>query len=408
MCAHVLGPHHDVVLFESDGRLGGHANTVKVDDPEAGELNVDTGFIVHNDRNYPNLVRLFDELGVSVRDTEMSFAVTDQDPNSRTLGFSYRATNLNTLFADRKNVVDPTMWRLLVDIARFYRHGRELLSMEDPPADLTIGDFVARHRYGKSFVDLHLLPMGSAIWSADPRSFLEFPALSLMRFYDNHGLLGIGKRPQWRTVVGGSAQYVAEIERRFPGEIRLNAPVESVSRGFDGGVEVTSGGATETFDEVILACHADQALEMIADASRQEKELLGAFTFEHNAATLHTDTSLLPPKPRAWAAWNCERRSDSGGATLSYDLTTLQGLPGSERYLVSLNSDRWIDDDKVIRRIGYSHPVFDTAALEAQPKLRALSGTDGLHFCGAWLGYGFHEDGAASALDVCEDLGISW
>ncbi|MFP5489365.1 MAG: FAD-dependent oxidoreductase [Acidimicrobiia bacterium] len=405
-CAHVLGPHHDVVLYEAASRLGGHANTVDVDDPAAGRIQVDTGFIVHNDRNYPNLVALFDELGVATVDTEMSFGVTDRDPASPTSGFTYRATSPNTMFADRRNVVRPAMWRMLRDVARFYRAARAFL--DDGDDETTLTQFLDDAGYSREFVELHLLPMGASVWSADPARFAEFPARTLFRFLDNHGLLGVGDRPQWRTIPGGSRVYVDAIAARFPGEIRLASPVESVRRTADG-VEVTANGRVDRFDRVVLATHSDQALAMLVDPSPVEQKVLGAVRYQPNRATLHTDTSLLSPHRRAWSAWNYERHGDDQrAATLTYDMTELQHLPGSRRYLVSLNSDDRIDPDTVLARFDYAHPVFDGDAIEAQRRFDEIDGVDRIHYCGAWWGYGFHEDGMASALRVCHRIGVHW
>jgi len=419
-CAHLLGPHHDVVLYEADDRLGGHANTVDVEDPVAGRIGIDTGFIVHNDRNYPHLVRLFDELGVEVSDTEMSFGVLDADPGSSRRGLAYRATNLDTLFADRANLRRSTIWRMLIDIARFYRHANRFLATGRPPgastplADpeaLTTAEFLERGGYGSEFVDLHLIPMGAAVWSAEPSTFDAFPAASLFRFLSNHGLLGIGRRPQWRTIVGGSRAYVDAIAARFEGDIRRSSPVERIGRR-DEEVAVLSagpdGGDEAIYDTVILACHAPQALALLADATPLETELLGAFRTQPNRATLHTDTSILPPNPKTWAAWNYARRSPAqSAATLTYDLTLLQDLPGSERYLVSLNSEDSIDPSSILASIDYAHPVFDTASVTAQARLGEIN-RDDTWFCGAWTAYGFHEDGFASAVGVCRALGVAW
>lgn len=413
-CAHVLGAQHEVTLFEADERLGGHANTVDVEDPTAGTLGVDTGFIVHNDRNYPNFQRLLTELDVSAQDTEMSFAVTD-----RTSGFSYRATNPNTLFAKRSNIVNPTMWRMLADIIRFYRNARRHLGdVDNGVADadaLTLGRFLEHGRYGAPFVDLHLIPMGAAVWSADPSTFDEFPATTLFRFLHNHGLLGVGDRPQWRTIAGGSRRYVQAIADAFGGTIRISTPVVGV-RGGDDGVVVTSIERTaeaeaatvpteETFDRVVLACHSDQALAMLADASPAENEILGAIGYQPNTATLHTDVSLLSPHRRAWAAWNYDRLGDDDTtAAVTYDMTNLQRLPGSRRYLVSLNSDHRIDPDTVLARFDYAHPVFDQAAVAAQARHAEIDGVRRIHYCGAYWGHGFHEDGVVAALRACERI----
>jgi predicted NAD/FAD-binding protein len=406
-CAHVLGPHHDVVLFEADRRLGGHSNTLDVDDPVAGRLAVDTGFIVHNDRNYPNLVRLFGELGVVTVNTDMSFAVTDRDPASPTFGFTYRATNLDTLFADRRNLANPTMWKMLSEINRFYRRARQLLAEPDP--SISLDQFLLANRFSRDFVELHLRPMGAAVWSAAPSTFGEFPAISLFMFLKNHGLLGFGRRPQWRTITGGSRTYVDAIAARFAGQIRLACPVIGVERSAVDTVMVSTAHGVEEFDAVVLAVHSDQALAMLARPTAQERAVLGAIRYQQNRVTLHTDTTLLSPVRKAWAAWNYDRRGeDQKEATLTYDLTALQHLPGSRRYLVSLNSDTYIAPGSVLAEIDYAHPVFDRAAIDVQGHFETIDGFGGVHFCGAWWGHGFHEDGITSALRVCERLGISW
>ena len=297
-CAHLLDGLHRVTLFEADDRPGGHANTVTVDDPDAGPLGVDTGFIVHNDRNYPNLVRLFDQLGVATRPSEMSFGVADGSSD-----FAYRATNLATLLARPANAVDPRLWRMLVDIIRFFRHARRFLA--DPDPNLTIGAFLERGRYSDAFLRLHLLPMGAAVWSTGPTDFTRFPAASLLAFLDNHGLLGVGDRPQWRTVVGGSTTYVQAILDRFGGEVRLGCPVAEVSRTGRASrpvVTVASPGRREEFDAVILACHSDQARKLLVDRTVLEDDVLGGVAYLDNEAVLHTDISgTTSPDPTSTA-----------------------------------------------------------------------------------------------------------
>jgi len=412
----VLGPRHDVTVFEADSRLGGHSNTVTVDDPVEGPISVDTGFIVHNDRNYPNLSRLLSELSIPVQDTEMSFAVTDRGFGGEGAVFTYSATSLGTLFADRRNLRRPTMWRMLADIVRMYRSANRLLDMHDAdPSSVddraSLADFLSAGRYSPAFVDLHLVPMGASVWSADPASFDAFPAISLFRFLRNHGLLSFRNRPQWRTIVGGSHTYVDAIAAQFTGTLHLGTPVLGITRDF-GGVSVRTGSGSEQFDKVILACHSDQALRMLDDATVAEKEVLGAIAYQPNVATLHTDTGVLSPIRGAWAAWNYERPrpglDPEGVATLTYDMTALQHLPGSRRYLVSLNSDHRIDPGSVIDSFTYSHPVFDGPAIAAQRRFDEIDGVSGTHFCGAYWGYGFHEDGITSALRVCERLGATW
>lgn len=398
--AHILDPEREIVLFEAADRLGGHSNTVNVQDSVAGPLALDTGFIVHNDRNYPNLIRLFDELGVERQDSEMSFGV--HDPTS---GLSYRATNLRTLFADGRNALNTGYWRMLADIPRFWRDANRALQQPDPA--LTLSEFLADRSYSTEFVDWHLVPMGAAIWSADPSTFGDFPAVSLFSFLANHGLLGVGKRPQWMTVTGGSQQYVAALADRLQGDVRLASPVTRVERA-SGGINVTTRDTAELFDEVVLACHTDQALEILVDAAPAEKEILGSIGYQPNRATLHTDTSVLPSARRAWSAWNYEIVAEATTPTVTYDLTLLQRLGGSDRYLLSLNMDDRIDDAKVIRRIEYSHPVFDRAAMVAQGRLDEINGVTGVYFAGAWAGHGFHEDGLRAAIEVCNKMGVRW
>lgn len=403
-CAHLLDAGHDVTLFEADDRLGGHTNTVEVVDPDAGPLAVDTGFIVHNDRNYPNLLRLFDRLEVATKDSEMSFSVSDAAS-----GFTYRATNLHSLLARPRNAVDPRLWRMVIDIARFYRAGKRFLVSPDP--SVTIGEFLERGRYSEPFIELHLLPMGAAVWSTSPERFSAFPAATLLTFLSNHGLLSIGDRPQWRTVVGGSRTYVDALVRRFTGHIRLDCAVNEVRRQRDGdgnltGVSVSSTAGLETFDQVIFACHSDQAISLIVDPSPAETELLSSITYEESEAVLHTDTTVLSPAKRAWAAWNYHVVNDSSKPTLTYDMTLLQRLPGKQRYLVTLNPETELSG--VIGRYRYSHPQFTKAAVAAQKRVDEIDGVDGLFFCGAYWGYGFHEDGFVSAVRVCNKLGATW
>jgi predicted NAD/FAD-binding protein len=401
-CAHVLGPHREVVLYEADDRLGGHANTVVVEDPDGTEVAVDTGFIVHNRRNYPNLVRLLDELDVPTQPTEMSFGVTD-----RRAGLTYRATNPSTLFADRRNLARPAVWRMLADVVRFWRSARHLLEAPDDHSALTLGAFVDAEGYSEAFLEWHLRPMVSAIWSADPHGLERAGALTTLRFLDNHGVLGLGDRPQWRTIVGGSRVYVDAVARRFDGKVRLGCPVRAVVRK-PSGVDAVTDDGREAFDDVILACHSDQALRLLADPTPDERRILGAIAYQPNHAVLHTDVSLLSPNQRAWAAWNYEVVPDAASVAVTYDLTTLQRLAGSQRYLVSLNQATRIDPSRVLGTFDYAHPVLDLDATQAQRRLDRISGVDRVHFCGAWAHNGFHEDGMVSALEVCARLGVQW
>ncbi len=404
-CAHLLDGRHRVTVYEAGDRAGGHANTVVVEDPDAGPLGVDTGFIVHNDRNYPNLLRLLHRLDVATKPSEMSFGVEDRDS-----GFAYRATNPATLLARPGNIVDRRWWQMVNDIGRFFRHARRFLA--DPDPTVTIGTFLERGEYSDAFIELHLLPMGAAVWSAGLDDFASFPAQSLLRFLDNHGLLGIGNRPQWRTIEGGSRHYVDAILDRFGGRIELGCAVERIGVADSTGgsdqptVEVDTTTGPRRHDAVILACHSDQAAKLLAPTRPETAAVLGAITYRDNDAVLHTDTSFLPRAKRARAAWNYHLGGQRGRPTLTYDLTTLQRLPGRHRYLVSINPDRQPADE--IARFRYAHPQFDLAAIEAQQRWDEIDGVDGLHFCGAYWGYGFHEDGLVSALRVCRKLGVQW
>ncbi len=404
-CAHLLDGRHRVTLYEASQRPGGHANTVAVEDPDAGPLGVDTGFIVHNDRNYPNLLRLLHRLEVATKPSEMSFGVEERDS-----GFAYRATNPATLLARPGNITDRRWWLMLRDIARFFRDARRFLA--DPDPTVTIGTFLDRGRYSDAFVELHLLPMGAAVWSTGLDDFTDFPAQSLLQFLDNHGLLGVGNRPQWRTIDGGSRRYVDAILDRFGGRLELGCAVERIAvdhqPGHGGGstVELDTTAGPRRHDAVILACHSDQAAELLASSRPETQAILRAITYRDNDAVLHTDTSFLPRAPRARAAWNYHVGDDRRRPTLTYDLTTLQRLAGRHRYLVTINPDRQPAGE--IARFRYAHPQFDRAAIEAQGRWDEIDGVDGLHFCGAYWGYGFHEDGLVSALRVCRKLGVQW
>ena len=404
VCAHVLGPRHEVTVFEAEARPGGHTHTVRV--PVNGrELSVDTGFLVYNERTYPGLVRLFGQLKVATKPSDMSFSVSDE-----ATGVEYRGTSPNSVFSQRRNLVRPEFLRMLVDVARFNRAGQRLLS--DPPdTSYTLADMLAEGRWSKAFADWYLVPLGSSIWSADPASFTQMPASTLTRFFDRHGMLSVADKPAWRTVTGGAVHYVdaALAPVRAAGRLRLSSPVEQILRT-DEGVELRCGGGRpQRFDHVVVATHSDQALAMLADASRAEKEVLGDIRYQPNRVTLHTDARLMPTNRRAWAAWNYHRpATPSDRVTVTYDLNRLQGLGGTMPILVSLNRDDDIDPAKVLRRFEYSHPVMDSAAVAAQARHREISGPHGVSFCGAYWGSGFHEDGVQSALSVCEGLGVRW
>ncbi len=399
--AHLLLPRHDVHLFEADDRPGGHANTVRVE-LDGRDVAADTGFLVYNERTYPRFTRLLAELGIGTHASDMSFAVSD-----RASGLEWRGTSLNTVFAQRGNVFRPRFLAMLTDVARFNRIARHVL--EDPASSpATLADLLAGHRWSRGFVDWYLVPMGSAIWSADPTTFTRIPARTFTEFFSRHGLLRLRDQPQWRTITGGSARYVeallAPLRRR--GRLHLATPVTKVRRD-NGHVELLTESGPSTFDHVVLAVHSDDALAMLADPTAGERAALGAIRYQPNRATLHTDTSLMPVNRRAWASWNYLRpNGESHQATLTYHLNALQGLDVHQPLLVTLNRDDEIDPRRVIRRFDYAHPVIDAEAVAAQSHQRAISGGD-VSFCGAYWGYGFHEDGVNSAVAVCERFGVS-
>jgi predicted NAD/FAD-binding protein len=400
--AHFLAPQHDVTLFEAASRLGGHTNTVRLDLPDETH-HVDTGFIVHNRTNYPVFCSLIDTWGVQTQESEMSFSVSC----ART-GLEFAGTDLNGLFAQRRNAASPAFWKLLKEVARFGVAGRRFLAADpDSPDGPTTGEFLAEHGFSPTFVDSYLVPLGSAIWSADPAGFDRFPARALLRFLDNHGLLTLVKRPSWRTITGGSQRYLDAALGQMRVDVRLASPVHKLRRD-DDGVEVLTDRGPERFDAVVSAVHSDQALRMLADPTDAEREVLGSVRYQRNIAVLHTDERLLPSSPRAWAAWNYHRPSvDSGLPTVTYLMNRLQRLDSSRQICVTLNRQDEIRADRVHATIEYHHPVYDHAAFAAQRRWHEVNGARRTWYCGAWWGYGFHEDGAASARRVALALGVT-
>ena len=403
--ARALAADAEVTLFEQDDRLGGHAHTVPLT-LDGVSHGVDTGFLVFNHRTYPKLVRLFDELGVETAPAEMSFSV--QVPQQ---GLEWSGSSLDTVFAQRANLLRPRFYGMLVDILRFNRLASALAVSSGGPDTLEpVADFLQRHRFGRAFVDDYLLPMVACIWSCPTAQMLRFPIASLVRFCHNHGLLQVSDRPQWFTVRGGSRHYV---ERMLPRTVRrcLATPARRVER-LGMGVSVCTDQGRMRFDEVVLACHSDQALGLLTDADADERALLGAIRYQANEVLLHTDERLLPRRRKAWAAWNYERASSAADersqVCLHYLINRLQPLPWSRPVVVSMNPVRAPAPDSVFGRWEVQHPVFDAAAIAAQRQLPGLQGRRSTWFAGAWTGYGFHEDGLASALDVAAALRQSW
>lgn len=414
------GLGHRVTLFEAGRYFGGHANTVDVSLPgEDGcpiTHGVDTGFLVFNERTYPNLIGLFERLGVPTAASDMSFSV-QVPPDARGLsglrpGLEWCGSSLDTVFAQRRNLVSPAFWRMLGDILRFNRLSTAM-AQQGSEAQLRqpIGDFLREQGFGAAFQEGYLLPMVACIWSCPVQQMMRFPMATLIRFCHNHGLLQVANRPQWFTVAGGSREYVRRIVEQLP-DARLNCPVERVAplgEGGQAGVMVHSARGPERFDDVIFACHPDQALRLLGDAAQDdERAVLGAIRYHPNRAVLHTDTRLLPRRRAAWAAWNYERASDVGQedrhVCLHYLINRLQPLPWSQPVVVSLNPLREPDPAQVLAEIDYEHPVFDQAAIDAQGHLPGLQGRRHLWFAGAWAGYGFHEDGLKSGLAAAQGL----
>ena len=390
--AHRLARDHDITVFEAGGHVGGHTNTIDVHTP-AGDWAIDTGFIVLNDRNYPNFSALLDELGVATQPTHMGFSVAADFED-----FEYSGTPRG-LLCQRRNLLRPRFGRMVADLVRFNREMNELLDGEDP--GVSLGEYLERGSYSRWFVDRLIVPQASAVWSADPAQMWEFPVRFLAEFFRNHGMLGFRDRPQWMTVAGGSARYVDALTAPFADRIRINTPVVAVTR-YEGQVEVTPGnGEAEAFDDVVLACHADQALAMLTNPSEAEAEVLGAFRYQPNEAVLHTDVSLMPKRRAAWQAWNFHLLQEPKPlTTVTYGMNHLQSLGAAEEFLVTLNMTERIDPAKIVEVVQYTHPVFDRAAVAAQARHTEISGVDRLHYCGAYWGWGFHEDGVVSALDA--------
>jgi len=417
--AYRLAPHADVTVFESEARLGGHANTVDVTLPGShGDVThgVDTGFLVFNERTYPRLIALFAELGVEVAKSEMTFSV--QAPRADGSRLEWSGTSLNTVFADRGNLLRPRFHGMLLDLMRFNRLATELAKRGvDAELAQPLDEFLAAHRFGTAFIDDYLLPMIGCIWSCSTVQMLRFPVGTLIRFCHNHGLLQVRERPQWFTVTGGSRRYVDKLASRI-GRVRLATPVLAIARDLsrDAGFGAAHGGRVsvrthegiEWFDEAVMAAHAPQTLALLADASADERRTLGAIGYQDNEAVLHTDASLLPRRRAAWAAWNYERDVTTGtndqNVCLHYLLNELQPLPWQQPVIVSLNPLKAPREGSVLRRISYAHPVFDNAAVAAQRHLAQLQGRSHVWFCGAWTGYGFHEDGLKSGQQAAEAI----
>ena len=388
----------DISVFEANDYAGGHSHTVEAE-VEGGVFPVDTGFIVCNDRNYPSFLAMLRELRVDLVRTEMSFSVANP-----ALGLEYNGHNLNTLFAQRGNLLRGPFHRMLLDILRFNRAARRYMA-RGGAMDTTVGEFVRRRKFGRLFADNYLLPMVASIWSCEPRGAEQFPMTMLARFFANHGLLSLFNRPRWHTIAGGSRSYVRALSADFADRIHLSTPVRSVSRR-QTGVELRFDSGGEEFDQVVLACHSDQALALLESPTREETEILGAIPYRSNSVLLHHDADLMPRQRRAWASWNFRVGDAANGrpAAATYCMNILQKLRSPRPLLVSLNAENLVDPKKVLAEFNYSHPLYSGQSLRAQARRNEICGVDRVHFCGAWCYDGFHEDAVRSALDVCRRL----
>lgn len=396
--AYYLRANHDVTVFEANDYVGGHTNTISVE-TEDGSLAVDTGFIVFNERTYPNFCKLLDELAVASQPSDMSFSVRCDRS-----GLEYAGTGIDGLLAQRLNLFRPAFWRLVRDWRRFGRESQQLLG--HATESITVRDYFQEHRYSREFREQYFLPIGSAIWSCPHDRLEEFPMRFIVDFYNQHGLLTLHDPPQWRVIRGGSKSYVQSLLRRLSRQVQLNSQIRRVERAASGVSLHFADGSTQTFDHVVMACHADQSLRLLGEnATPTEHKVLSAFPYEANTAVLHTDTSVLPRSRRAWASWNYRIPAGPGEkATVTYNMNRLQGLRSNEVYCVSLNEEQQIDPRRVLRTIVYHHPVFSLSRVAAQGRHGELINHDGLSYCGAYWGNGFHEDGVNSALAVCRVL----
>ncbi len=404
--AYLLSPHHDVTIYEADHRPGGHSHTVDVQ-LDGQRFGVDTGFLVFNERTYPLLCRLFGHLKVPVVKSDMSFSV-----KMAQAGLEWAGTNLDSVFAQRRNLFKPAFWGMLRDILRFNKGATR--DLENPSlSEISLGDYLDQHGYGQAFRHDYLLPMAAAIWSCPTEQMLAYPFQTFVRFCHNHGLLQIMNRPQWMTLAGGSRNYVSMLLdgiRSHGGQIKLETPVTGIKRSAEG-VVVSSSEGHQAYDQMIMACHSDQALKILGEeASPHEKTFLGAIQYQANRAVLHTDTALLPINPKTWAAWNYaspgghEKQIGQRPVSVSYLLNKLQPLPTDTPVMVTLNPWHEPDPARTFRQIHYAHPVFDGPAIAAQDSLKKLSGFNRTFYAGAWMGYGFHEDGFASAVRAASQL----
>jgi uncharacterized protein len=399
-CSYLLSREHEVVLYEKESRLGGHTHTHSVQQG-THDYQIDTGFIVFNPGNYPLLSKLFSELKIATQTTKMGFSVQ----NAAT-GLEYNATNLNAMFCQRRNLISPKFIRMTRDILRFYRECPSLLDLADDGPSLA--DYLKDNRYSTLFIEDHIVPMACALWSSPSDTIAQFPAKYLVQFMQNHHMLQVNQRPEWRVVQGGSSSYIRALEKTWAVKVRLNAAVQTVTRTA-GKVQIKNSGGEETFDQVVFACHSDQALALLSDANLLEREILGDLPYQENETVLHTDASILPKNKKAWAAWNAYvPASKNEACTVSYCMNILQSVTSSEPFVVTLNRTANIAPNKIIAKMRYQHPVFTEASVKAKTRRDEINGKNNTWFAGAYWGFGFHEDGLRSGVDVARALGVHW
>ena len=390
-----LYQHHEITVYEAGPYIGGHTHTHQVN-AFGKTYNIDTGFIVYNDWTYPNFINMLNLLEVETQSSAMSFSVRDE-----ATGLEYNGTSLNSLFAQRINLVRPSFLMMIKDILRFNKEAPLLLSEEEQ--DIPLGEYLIKHRYGQSFIKRYIIPMGSAIWSADPEQMFKIPAKFFIRFFHNHGMLSVSDRPEWRVIKGGSQAYVEKLTSQFKDRVKLNTAVQKVTRSADGVMIESTNNPPEHFDFVFFACHSDQALAILQDATKDESDILGAIPYQNNEIVLHTDSTLMPKKKLAWAAWNYHVTMEKLGlATLTYNMNILQSLNSPEPFLVTLNHTSKIHPEKIIKTIHYKHPVFTPEGIAAQLRHGEISGINRTAYAGAYWRNGFHEDGVVSALTALE------
>ena len=394
-CAYLLAKKYDITVFEKNDYIGGHTATVDVE--HNGEKHaIDTGFIVCNNKTYPNFLKLLSQIGVDYKDTEMSFSVHNVQSQ-----LEYNGNNLNSLFAQRSNIFRPSFWLLIREILRFNKVCKSLYE-QDIDVNLTLGDLLEKEAFSDHFCQHYILPMGAAIWSTSLQEMRDFELKFFVRFFYNHGLLNISDRPQWHVIKGGSREYVKPLTEAFKDHIELNSQITSVTRSNDGVTLHFNNGKSRDFDDVIFACHSDQALALLDDATTQEQSVLGSIPYSKNEVVLHTDINLLPKRKLAWASWNYRLDSNNPRpAAVTYNMNILQGLKSETTFCVTLNQTNQINPSKVLRKFIYHHPVFNKQSMHAQQQRLDICGQNNTHFCGAYWYNGFHEDGVRSALDVC-------